>query len=60
MLIVFFVVPFGIMVAVSFFQRIQGGFYEPDFVFDNYARFLTAFFGERARLLAVPVAASSR
>jgi putative spermidine/putrescine transport system permease protein len=33
------------MVAISFFQRIQGGFYEPAFVLDNYARFLTAFFG---------------
>jgi putative spermidine/putrescine transport system permease protein len=45
MLLVFFVAPFGIMVAISFFQRIQGSFYEPAFVFDNYARFLTAFFG---------------
>ena len=47
MLTFFFVVPFGIMLAVSFFRRIQGAFYEPDFVFDNYARFLTAFFAER-------------
>ncbi|MCL6707751.1 ABC transporter permease [Pseudomonas sp. R2.Fl] len=45
MLILFFVVPFGTMIAVSFFQRQQGGFYEPAFVFDNYARFLTGFFG---------------
>ena len=45
MLLVFFVAPFGIMVAISFFQRIQGSFYEPAFVLDNYARFLTAFFG---------------
>lgn len=45
MLIVFFVVPFGIMIAVSFFQRQQGGFYTPDFVFSNYERFLTPFFG---------------
>ncbi|HUG63171.1 MAG TPA: ABC transporter permease [Methylomirabilota bacterium] len=44
-LAVFFLVPFGIMLAVSFFKRVQGGFYEPDFVFDNYARFLSAFFG---------------
>lgn len=41
----FFLVPFGIMVTVSFFKRVQGGFYTPDFVFDNYARFLTLFFG---------------
>ncbi len=45
MLMVFFVIPFGIMIAVSFFQRVQGAFYEPAFVFDNYARFLTSFFG---------------
>jgi putative spermidine/putrescine transport system permease protein len=44
-LAVFFLVPFGIMLAVSFFKRVQGGFYEPDFVFDNYARFLSLFFG---------------
>lgn len=44
MLIVFFVVPFSTMIAVSFFQRQQGGFYTPDFVFDNYARFVSAFF----------------
>lgn len=46
MLVVFFVVPFGTMVMVSFFERVQGAFYEPAFVFDNYARFLSAFFGE--------------
>jgi putative spermidine/putrescine transport system permease protein len=45
MLTAFFVVPFAIMIAVSFFQRVQGAFYTPAFVFDNYARFLTAFFG---------------
>ena len=47
MLTVFFVMPFGIMLSVSFFRRIQGAFYEPAFVFDNYARFLTLFFAER-------------
>lgn len=45
MLIVFFVVPFSTMIAVSFFRRQQGGFYTPDFVIDNYARFLSSFFG---------------
>ena len=45
MLLIFFVVPFGTMIAVSFFRRQQGGFYTVDFVFDNYERFLTAFFG---------------
>ena len=52
MLIVFFVVPFSTMIAVSFFKRDPAGFYTTDFVFDNYARFLSTFFGERARLLA--------
>jgi len=45
MLIAFFVVPFGIMVSISFFRRVQGGFYTPDLVMANYERFLTAFFG---------------
>ena len=45
MLTIFFIVPFGTMVAVSFFRRQQGGFYIPDFVLANYARFLTPFFG---------------
>jgi putative spermidine/putrescine transport system permease protein len=45
MLIVFFVVPFGTMILVSFFQRLQGAFYEPAFVLDNYARFMSLFFG---------------
>ncbi|MBS1183715.1 MAG: transporter permease [Proteobacteria bacterium] len=45
MLTVFFIVPFGTMVMVSFFRRQPGGFYVPDFVLANYARFLTPFFG---------------
>jgi putative spermidine/putrescine transport system permease protein len=45
MLTAFFIVPFGIMIAVSFFKRVQGAFYTPDFVWENYARFLSAFFG---------------
>ena len=52
MLIVFFVVPFGTMIAVSFFQRDPGGFYEPDFVFDNYAPLPVGLLRQRARLLA--------
>lgn len=44
MLIVFFVVPFSAIFAVSFFKRNPAGFYTPDFVFDNYARFLSTFF----------------
>ncbi|MET3519977.1 ABC transporter permease [Mesorhizobium abyssinicae] len=45
MLIVFFVIPFSTMIAVSFFKRNPSGFYTPDFVIDNYARFLSTFFG---------------
>jgi putative spermidine/putrescine transport system permease protein len=59
MLLVFFVLPFGTMVAVSFFRREQGGFYTPDFVFSNYERFLSPFFGNVlgfSILLAVAVA----
>jgi putative spermidine/putrescine transport system permease protein len=46
MLAVFFVVPFGIMLAVSFFHRVEGAFYEPAFELANYARFLSPFFAE--------------
>lgn len=59
MLIVFFVVPFATMIAVSFFKRNPSGFYTPDFVFDNYARFLSLFFGKVlgfSLMLAIAVA----
>lgn len=59
MLTVFFVVPFSIMIAVSFFKRNPSGFYTPDFVFDNYARFLSTFFGSVlafSLMLAIAVA----
>ncbi|WP_025897020.1 ABC transporter permease [Sneathiella glossodoripedis] len=46
MLMVFFVIPFGTMMAVSFFQRDVGGFYTPDFVWDNYERFFSLFFAK--------------
>jgi putative spermidine/putrescine transport system permease protein len=46
MLAVFFVIPFATMIAVSFFQRDAGAFYSPAFVFDNYQRFFSAFFGK--------------
>jgi len=45
MLVVFFVIPFGIMLAVSFFQREPGGFYTTDFSIDNYANLFTVLFG---------------
>lgn len=50
---VLFLVPFGIMLAVSFFHRVEGAFFEPAFELANYARFLTPFFG---RVLAFSLA----
>ena len=46
MLGVFFVVPFAIMLAVSFYRRVEGAFYEPAFELSNYARFLSPLFLE--------------
>lgn len=34
----FFLVPFGLIAATSFYRRIEGGFYEPGFVFDSWSR----------------------
>jgi len=45
MLGIFFIIPFGIMVAVSFFHREPGGFYLPGFEFTNYQNLYTALFG---------------
>jgi putative spermidine/putrescine transport system permease protein len=56
MLVVFFIVPFGIMVAVSFFHRVEGAFYEPAFELANYARFISPFFG-RALAFSVWISA---
>jgi len=50
----------SLRVAVSFFRRDPAGFYSVDFVTDNYARFLTPFFGGVlgfSLMLAVLVAA---
>ncbi len=44
MLAVFFAVPFGIMLATSFFERDPAAFYEPAFVLSNYARLTTSLF----------------
>ena len=44
MLGVCFLIPFGIMLAVSFFHRVEGGFYEPAFELSNYAHFLEPLF----------------
>ncbi|MBP0615021.1 ABC transporter permease [Jiella mangrovi] len=46
MLAAFFVVPFGLMIAVSFFSREQGGFYTPVLTTANYQRFLSWFFAD--------------
>ena len=45
MLVAFFVLPFGTMLAVSFFERDPAAFYVPGFTLESYARFLTPFFG---------------
>lgn len=45
MLGIFFIIPFGIMVAVSFFHREPGGFYIPGFELANYRNLYTALFG---------------
>ena len=52
-LVVFFVIPFTIMLAVSFFERVEGGLFEPSFELTSYIRFLTPFF---ARILFVSIA----
>ncbi len=46
MLTAFFVVPFGLMIAVSLFTRDQAAFYLPILTVANYERFLSAFFGQ--------------
>jgi putative spermidine/putrescine transport system permease protein len=41
MLVIFFLVPFAIMVATSFYHRIEGAFYEPAFELANWRRVFT-------------------
>jgi putative spermidine/putrescine transport system permease protein len=48
MLLVFFVTPFGIMIAYSFYRRIQGGFYEPAFDLASWQRLFEPVFLDRA------------
>lgn len=48
MLALFFVIPFGIMVATSFYHRIEGAFYEPAFELANWQRLFQPVFLERA------------
>jgi len=44
MLLVFFLGPFSIMLAVSFFHRVEGAFYEPGFELASYARLMSELF----------------
>jgi putative spermidine/putrescine transport system permease protein len=44
MLGIFFLIPFGTMVTISFFQRQIGGFYNPIFDLNNYGNLFTMFF----------------
>ncbi|MEO6012728.1 MAG: ABC transporter permease, partial [Devosia sp.] len=56
MLGAFFLVPLAMIVATSFFHRVEGGFYTPAFEFDNYARLLGAYFA-RALGFSIAIAA---
>jgi len=47
MLAVFFLIPFGIMFATSFYHRIEGAFYEPAFELANWRRFFSGVYMER-------------
>jgi putative spermidine/putrescine transport system permease protein len=44
-LIAFFVLPFGMMIAMSFFKNLGGGAFEAALTFENYARLFSPFFG---------------
>ena len=57
-LLVFFLVPFAIMLSVSVAHRVPGGFYEPGFELDSYLRFFSVFFG-RILLTSVLISASA-
>lgn len=41
MLVVFFIIPLGMLCVFSFYHHPPGGFYEPAFSFENYTRFFT-------------------
>jgi len=47
-LLIFFLIPFAMMVATSFYHRIEGGFYEPAFELDSWERLFSSVFLERA------------
>ena len=48
MLLIFFVAPFGIMIAYSFYRRISGGFYDPAFDLGSWKRLFEPVFLDRA------------
>jgi putative spermidine/putrescine transport system permease protein len=47
-LLIFFLIPFAMMIATSFYHRIEGGFYEPAFEFNSWSRLFSDVFLERA------------
>jgi putative spermidine/putrescine transport system permease protein len=47
MLVIFFLIPFGIMVATSFYHRVPGAFYTPAFEVASWRRLFTSVFIER-------------
>jgi len=47
LLVIFFLIPFGIMVATSFYHRVPGAFYTPAFELANWRRLFTSVFIER-------------
>ncbi|SEO37190.1 putative spermidine/putrescine transport system permease protein [Salinihabitans flavidus] len=57
-LLLFFLVPFAIMLTVSVAHRVPGGFYEPGFEFDSYLRFFSVFFG-RILLTSILISAGA-
>ena len=48
MLLIFFVAPFGIMIAYSFYRRISGGFYDPAFDLGSWKRLFETRVPDRA------------
>jgi putative spermidine/putrescine transport system permease protein len=44
LLVAFFCVPFVLMLATSFYRRVQGGFYEPAFTLDSWRRLTSDFY----------------
>ena len=47
LLVIFFLIPFGIMVATSFYHRVPGAFYTPAFELASWRRLFTGVFIER-------------